>query len=85
MKDLDGCSAAPLVTVEDEAPALDTVLVGPQGDAHVAFESESAGLSVRYQCSFSMHMRTQRPTPTLVHAITSTRTCELCMYAVPYL
>jgi hypothetical protein len=83
MKDLDGCSAAPLVTVEDEAPALDTVLVGPQGDAHVAFESESAGLfaiNVHFQCT-----RTQRPTPTLVHAITSTRTCELCMYAVPYL
>jgi hypothetical protein len=43
-----GWRSASLVTVEDEAPALDTVVVDPQGaldiNAQVASESESAGV-----------------------------------------
>ena len=49
-----------------------------------AFESESAGvfaIHVHFQCT---RLRKDR-TPTLVHAITSTRTCELCIYVVLYL
>ena len=41
-----GWRSASLVTVEDEAPALDTVVVDPQGalDTNVASEIESAGV-----------------------------------------
>jgi hypothetical protein len=43
-----GWRSASLVTVEDEAPALDTVVVDPQGaldtNVQVASESESAGV-----------------------------------------
>ena len=49
-----GWRSASLVTVEDEAPALDTVVVDPQGaldtNVQVASESESAGVHCHCQC-----------------------------------
>ncbi len=60
-----GWRSASLVTVEDEAPALDTVLVDTQGaldtNVQVASESESAGVFtatvVRFHCA---HVRKHR-------------------------
>jgi hypothetical protein len=49
-----GWPLASLVTVEDEAPALDNVVVDSQGaldaNVQVASESESAGLNIHGQC-----------------------------------
>ncbi len=70
------CSAS-LVTVEDEAPALDTVVVDPQGaldaDVQVASESESAGVFTVAVSARSLCTRTQTPRRT-PHVRTSTST-----------
>ena len=60
-----GWRSASLVTVEDEAPALDTVVVDPQGgldtNVQVASESESAGVFtvtiVHVQCAHGRRHR----------------------------
>jgi hypothetical protein len=60
-----GWRSASLVTVEDEAPALDTVVVDPPGaldtNVQVASEIESAGVFtntvVRFHCA---HVSKQR-------------------------
>ena len=63
-----GWRSASLVTVEDEAPALDTVVVDPQGaldiNVQAASQSESAGVLtatvVRVHCAHVAHVRKHR-------------------------